>query len=230
MHKEELLINNIPSIIWGDESEQVYLFVHGKMSSKESAADFAEIATSKGYQVISFDLPAHGERYDLNYPCDIINGIHDLNIISEYALNHWKQHSLFACSLGAYFSLHAYKEIPFQKCLFLSPIVNMIYLVHNMFQWFNVSEKQLEKEKKIPTPIDTLSWDYYQYIKKHPIDKWISPTYILYGALDELQSPGCMKEFSLEFNVKLKVAEGCDHPFGGENASKIVIQWMQEYI
>ena len=53
------------------------------MSKKESAEEFSRIANSKGYQVISFDLPEHGERIDLDYKCNVWNGIKDLEEISQ---------------------------------------------------------------------------------------------------------------------------------------------------
>lgn len=55
-------IGGIPALIWGEPSDKVYLCVHGKMSSKESAEGIARIAAQRGYQTISFDLPQHGER------------------------------------------------------------------------------------------------------------------------------------------------------------------------
>lgn len=78
------------------------------MSNKESAESFAQIAESKEYQTISFELPEHGERK--NYRCDIWNGISDLHQKSSYTFVDWESVSLFACSLGAYFSLYAYKD------------------------------------------------------------------------------------------------------------------------
>ena len=74
MIANKIEIGNIPVIVWGEKSKKVYLFVHGKMSSKESAKTFAKIASQKGYQTISFDLPQHGERQDQKYRCDIWNG------------------------------------------------------------------------------------------------------------------------------------------------------------
>jgi uncharacterized protein len=230
MIRKNILIKNIPSIIWGKESDSVYLFVHGKMSNKESAEKFAEIATSIGYQVLSFDLPEHGERKDLDFKCDIWNGIHDLNVIGDYACCNWKNISLFGCSLGAFFSLHAYRDMKFVKCLFQSPILDMNYLIQNMFIWFDVTEESLARDKKISTPIDTLSWDYYCYVKEHPINQWISPTFILYGSLDKLQSRSCMEDFTRKFNCTLTVSEGSDHPFASEEEAKDVIKWISEYI
>ncbi len=64
MKIEKIKINNIPSIIWGEKSWKVFIAVHGNMSNKEDDVIkiLAEEVTSKGYQVLSFDLPEHGER------------------------------------------------------------------------------------------------------------------------------------------------------------------------
>ena len=64
MEIERIKINGIPAILYGSNSDKVYLFVHGKMSNKEEAVEFAKIATERGFQVLSFDLPEHGDRKD----------------------------------------------------------------------------------------------------------------------------------------------------------------------
>lgn len=51
--KKKIKIGNIPAILWGESSDKIYIFVHGKMSNKESAQGFAEIAVKRGYQVSS---------------------------------------------------------------------------------------------------------------------------------------------------------------------------------
>jgi len=89
MKKEVLKIENIPAILWGEKSNKVYIYVHGKLSSKEEALGFAEKAIRKGYQVLSFDLPEHGERTKENYPCTAWNGVHDLGIIESYVRQGW---------------------------------------------------------------------------------------------------------------------------------------------
>lgn len=219
-------IGKIPVIIWGAKSDKAYIYVHGKMSNKESAEAFARIAENKGYQTISFDLPEHGERKSENYRCDIWNGISDLHQISSYTFANWKSVSLFACSLGAYFSLQAYKDITFEKCFFLSPIVNMEYLIKNMFQWFHVTEEMLYTKREIPTPIDTLSWDYYQYVKKNPVTRWNSPTYILYGGKDNLQSLQVIENFAKSNSVSLTISEQSEHSFMENGDDKIIKSWI----
>lgn len=230
MKNQRMDISNIPAIIWGEESDKVYVFVHGKMSCKEAANDFAMIAEEKGYQTISFDLPEHGERTDKKYRCDIWNGKHDLLVIADYVFSNWKQVSLCACSLGAYFSLNAYAEKPFEKCLFQSPIVNMKYLIKQMFFWFGVTEERLYAEKEIFTPIDSLRWDYYQYIKEHPVKKWDIPTSILYGGKDTMQSLEVIQDFAEKYHCSLKISQNSEHSFMGENDKEIVRKWFEKNI
>ncbi len=230
MIKEKIYIESIPAIVWGEKSSKVYIFVHGKMSKKEDAEDFAAIATSKGYQTISFDLPEHGERSKQDYKCDIFNGIADLSKISEYVFEKWDKVSLFGCSLGAFFSLHAYRKRHFENCLFQSPIVNMEYLIEQMFVWFNITEEQLRIQGEIQTPVDTMTWLYYTYVKEHPIDKWTVPTHILYGAKDNLQSYAVIKDFADKYNCHLSVSENSEHPFMEENDKTILTTWMDKSI
>ena len=64
MKTKKIKINNIPSIIWGEKSSKVFIAIHGNMSNKEDKVIeiLANKVTNKGYQLISFDLPEHGER------------------------------------------------------------------------------------------------------------------------------------------------------------------------
>ncbi|MCI5873199.1 MAG: alpha/beta hydrolase [Clostridiales bacterium] len=230
MLANKIKINNIPALVWGEKSDKVYLCVHGKMSSKESAETVAKIAEEKGYQAISFDLPRHGERVDEDARCDIWNGMHDLSIIADYVWENWKEVSLYACSLGAYFSLNTYGNRNIRKCLFQSPIVDMEYLIWQMMRWFDVSEERLSREKEIDTPIDTMTWDYYQYVKAHPIQEWDIPTCVLFGGKDNLQSLEVIKKFADKFHCSLTVAENSEHPFMGEGDAQIVNRWLKHNI
>ena len=230
MKINEMKINNIPSIVWGEKSDKVYLCVHGKMSSKEAAEGVAKIAEEKGYQTISFDLPQHGERAGENSRCDIWNGMHDLKVIGDYVFDNWQEVSLYACSLGAYFSLNTYNKYKIKKCLFQSPILEMEYLIKQMMVWFDVSEERLDREKEVNTPIDIMSWEYYQYVKAHPIQKWDIPTNILFGGKDNLQSLEIVKNFADRFHCVLTVAENSEHPFMKKEDGLIVEQWMRDNI
>ncbi len=230
MNKEYIKIMGIPAVLWGKESDKVWLCVHGKMSSKEAFESLAEIAEKKGYQTLSFDLPQHGDRKDEKERCDIWNGIHDLPIIADYAFNNWQEVNLYGCSLGAFFSLHAYPEYDFKKCLFQSPVVDMEYLVRQMMLWFGITEERLEKEKEIDTPVDLLSWDYFRYVLNHPISEWEIPTHILFGGRDDLQSLEVMRNFAEKFGSELTVSEDSQHPFMEEKDFPIVSAWLERCI
>jgi len=228
MEGTKIKINNIPALIWGEKSDKVYLCVHGKMSSKESAKGIAKIAAQRGYQTISFDLPEHGERIGEGRRCNIWNGIQDLNAIGDYVFSKWKEVSLYACSLGAFFCLNTYHTRDIKKCLFQSPILDMEYLIKQMMLWFDISEERLEAEKEIDTPIDVMTWDYYQYVKEHPIQKWDAPTNILFGGRDDLQSLEIVKKFVEKFDCTLMFSENSEHSFMKEKDIKIVEQWLRD--
>ncbi len=231
MRREELRIGGIPAILWGEASERVYVHVHGKMSRKEYAAQFAAIADEKGWQTLSFDLPEHGERqHDHAFRCDVWNAMHDLQTIADYAFARYRTVALFACSLGAYFSMNTYADLPFERCLFQSPIVDMQWLVTHMMLWSGVTEDALRQQGEINTPIDLLRWDYYQYIMQHPVDRWERPTHVLYAARDQLQPMECIRRFVQTHQATLTVAEHSDHPFMEAGDEAIVEQWIRNHL
>jgi alpha-beta hydrolase superfamily lysophospholipase len=231
IRSKKFIIEGIPAILWGEEADRVYIAVHGKMSRKEEAEGFAKKAAGKGYQVLSFDLPEHGDRKGESYPCNVRNGVHDLDIVGKYAEQHWKDISLFAVSLGAYFSLLAYRELPLGNCLFLSPILDMERLIQNMMGWFDVTEETLEEKEEIPTPMgETLSWDYYRYVKEHPVASWDKPTAILYGSRDNLTEREVVDRFTESFGCELTVLEGSEHYFHTKQQVDFLDRWLEEHI
>ena len=87
-------------------------------------------------------------------------------------------------------------------------------LIHGMMQGFGISEEQLRQEQIIPTPIgQTLYWDYYQYVKQHPVQHWPVDTAILYGAQDEMTPRAAIDDFAAQFGCRLTVAQGSAHYF-----------------
>lgn len=227
---QALKIEGIPAIVWGKSSDKVYIYVHGKCACKESAETFAEIAGRKGWQTVSFDLPRHGERADEDYAFDIWNAIADLRKIGRYVFACWRKVALYGCSIGAFFSLHAYKERVFCNCLFQSPVLDMEYLIRKMFGWFSVTEKQLEEKGEIPTPIDTLSWRYYRYVREHPVEEWRTPTHILFGGRDEMQTYESMASFIGRFGGSLTFSADSEHSFLSPKDAAAAAEWLEENI
>lgn len=228
MTRQLLTIGGIPCILWGAPSDRVFIHVHGKMSRKEYAESFAELAEEAGFQTLSFDLPEHGERTDPAVRCDVWNGMRDLNTIADYAFANWHRVSLYACSLGAWFSLQTYGNRLFDTILFQSPVVDMVWLVTHMMQWSGVTEEQLRQAGEIPTPIDSLRWDYYCYILSHPVTRWHPGTRVLYGALDDLQPMDSILSFAQRFKAAVTVSEHSRHPFMEEADHPIVTEWLRK--
>jgi len=228
MKKEKIKIGNILALLYGTDSAKLYIFVHGRYGKKEDADDFATIAAKAGYQVISFDLPEHGELTDEEYGCTIQNGIHDLMEVYSFVQNKYENLSLFACSLGAYFSLSAYQNVKFEKCLFLSPVLDMERLIQNMMKQLNVSEEELREKAKIETSLgETLSWDYYEFIRNNPIEKWDSKTFILYGENDNITEKSVLDTFVRKYNCDLDVHKNGEHYFHTAEQLKYLENWVQ---
>ena len=96
MKEERFTIRNIPSLLYGDSSENLFLYIHGKMGRKEEAAHIAEIVYPKGYQVLSIDLPGHGERtgeMECFVPWKVVP---ELQAVYANTQKRWKRISLYA--------------------------------------------------------------------------------------------------------------------------------------
>ncbi|MCB9498702.1 MAG: alpha/beta hydrolase [Bacillales bacterium] len=230
--KKHLSILNIPAIEWGNKSDSVFIYVHGLESSKEdkNVTFFAYQAVSKGYQVLSFDLPGHGDRIQEGIRCKVQDAVRDLKTILDYAKNNWQRVSLYAVSIGAYFSLLAYRDETFDVSLFQTPLVDMERMIKKIMKKSNISLERLEKEKEIRTYFETLYWDYYQYIIAHQIDKWDSKTYILYGENDGLVDKDTIEAFSKKFNVEIEISKGSEHFFNTDSDYEQLKNWILEHI
>lgn len=225
----KISIDGIPSCLWGEKSEQVFIAVHGKGGSKENWKELASVCQQKGYQVLSFDLPEHGERKGQAYACNPWNGIHDLRLVLNFARQQWTELNLYAESLGACFSLLAYQEELFQQCLFLSPVLDMTRLIENMMSWAGVDAAKLQAQKEIPTSFgETLSWEYYSFVKNNPITRWGSPTAILYGEKDNLTDRETVEAFVSRFGCDLTVMQGGEHWFHTPEQLEFLKKWVQQ--
>lgn len=233
MEKKHFYISNrktrIPAMLWGKQSENLLIAVHGNLSNKEDTviSMLAQKAIAKGYQVLSFDLPMHGERLDEKYACVPENCVSDLLSVYEYAKSFASDIHLFACSMGAYFSLLAYHNFDIKQSLFLSPIVNMERIIHNMMEGFQVNEERLKAEHEIQLPIgQKLEWNYYCYVKENPISfEWKVPTTILYGSDDNLSEWEEIAAFAARYQATVQVLEHGEHYFHTEQQLQVFDQW-----
>ena len=229
MKEKHITVQEIPAVLYGDSSEKLFLYIHGKMGCKEEASRFAEIVCPKGYQVLSMDLPGHGERADEMerfVPWEVVP---ELQAIYGFARQRWKKISLYANSIGAYFSLLALREAKPEKSLFVSPILDMDKLIRDMMGWAGVTREQLQQTGEIPTAFgETLSWEYLTYAAENRITKWDSPTAILYAGQDHLTSRQTVDDFAQQFGCTVTVMENGEHWFHTEEQLAVLDAWLQK--
>lgn len=230
MYIEKIKIDRIPALLYGKHSENLILAVHGNQSSKldDCIWLFAEEATKQGYQVLAFDLPCHGERSHETEPLLVQNCVKELQTVLSYAKTLAPHLSLFACSMGAYFSLLAFAEEPLERAWFLSPVTDMERIIQNIMGYCGITEADLAEKGTIETPIETLYWSYYQYVKAHPIVRWQPPTCILRGEKDTLAEKPFVTRFAERFGCTLTEQPDGEHWFHTTEQLAFFRQWLQE--
>lgn len=223
-------IEHIPAILLGEAADKIYLFVHGKCGNKEEAEHFAEIVSPKGWQVLSIDLPEHGERGFEKGTFDPWHVVPELQSIMLYLKPRWKKIGLRANSIGAWFCILAYDDEAFENCLFVSPILDMERLIRDMMKQACVSEELLQQKQEIKTDFgETLSWKYLTYVKEHPIMKWDSPTEILYAGNDNLTKRCAVDDFCARFHSNLSVMENGEHWFHTQEQLAFLEMWTNNH-
>ena len=121
--------HKIPGVVYGEPSEWVYLYVHGKMGCKEEALPFAEQADAMGYQVMAIDLPEHGERKNGKEKLLPWIAVPEIQAAYTYAARRWKHVCLYAVSIGAWLSIEALQQADLERVLLVSPVVKMEELI-----------------------------------------------------------------------------------------------------
>lgn len=114
----------------------------------------------------------------------------------ESILKSSKSVTIVANGIGAFFAMHALRDMRTKKAYFISPIVNTKNLILNMMSQANASEEELRDKGELSTKFrEKLSWRYLCYAREHPI-YWTAPTHILYGKNDDLTSFETICEFA----------------------------------
>lgn len=226
MKIQRFYIDTIPAILYGEPADQGYLFLHGQMGHKEEAEPFAQIICPKGFQVLSIDLPDHGERRDLGEELAPWTAVPDIRAALDWTGQYWSTTAIRANSIGSYFAMLA-SQTP-SRALLVSPILDMEALILTMMGWAGVTEEHLQKQGEIVTPFgQTLSWHYLSWVREHPIPDWTCPTYILYGSKDNMTSRQTVEAYTRQHHVKLTVVENGEHWFHTPEQLAILRTWEE---
>lgn len=231
MKTKKFEIGGIPALLYGEQCERAYLYVHGKCGCKEEAEAFSDIACPAGFQVLSVDLPEHGERSKMKDAFNPWTAVPELRNVLAYMKSRWSELSLHANSIGAYFSMLAFDDIKLHKALFVSPIVDMEKLIVTMMNWAGVPEAELHEKGEIPTNFgETLSWRYLSWVREHSIESFFAPTAILYAGQDNMTSRETVEAFAKKHNAVLAVMENGEHWFHTPEQLKVLAAWERENV
>lgn len=243
MIKEEFFIGNAPVVLYGaekkgdalpskgkNEKNGVFIFVHGQGGNKEEAERFAKIAVSYGYGVLSADLPEHGKRTDgaKFVPWEVVP---ELSAIYEYAKKRWNKILLRATSIGAYFSLLAFRDRRIEKRLLVSPLLDMQGFIDGLMRYCGADEARLKREKEIKTESgQTLSYEYFLYAKSNPVRAAGENTYILYADGDTVIPKKSVEKFAADNRCELTVLNGFEHWLHTEEEVAAMEKWEKSVL
>lgn len=211
--KREFKLGSVPVILYGEEAARVFLYVHGLHGCKEEAERFAAVAVPRGWQVLAMDLPEHGGRKDGKrlVPWDVIP---ELQSVLRYAGGRYATVSVYASSIGAWFSMLAFADALIEKCLFVSPLVDMPAMIRGMMAAAGVDRARLRQEKEIATDFgQTLSWDYLCFAEAHRVHALCDDTAVLYGEADAVIPHDTIDRFVADNGCSLTVVPGGEHWF-----------------
>lgn len=207
MQKSAIEIRGVPAAVWGNRSEKVYIYAHGQCGSKEDAELLASVVCEQGWQVISFDLSRHGQRR------------HE---------QRWDEVALFAVSLGAWLGLQSFRNEKLSDCLFVSPILDMKYVISNIMRRAGVSEERLKQERMILTYVgQPLFWEYWSFVLNNPITKWETLSRILYAENDDMMPLYIAKNFAQKFDCDLSVMKNGEHWFHTPQQLDYLRRWIK---
>ena len=195
------------------------IYVHGKGGNAEEANHYKQFFDDN-FEIIGFDYKS------LN-PWDAkIEFINYFNtIISKY-----NKIYLIANSIGAYFSLISLTDMPIEKAMMISPIIDMESIILNMMKCENITEYKLMSEKEIETSFgESLSWEYLSYVRKNTIH-WDIPTNILFADNDNMTSVDTMTNFANKINANLTTMKDGEHWFHTDEQMNFLANWFKEII
>ncbi|MBE6614994.1 MAG: hypothetical protein E7631_06800 [Ruminococcaceae bacterium] len=116
---------SLPAVLYGEKSDRVYLYLHGKHGCKEEAAALAPVLCGAGWQILAVDLPEHGERK--NDPedkkeCFPWTVIPEWKAVVRWLDERYSRVALCAVSVSAWFVMRTFRDRAFDHALFTPPL------------------------------------------------------------------------------------------------------------
>lgn len=205
MKREDFAVGGLPATLFGDRQDRGFLFVHGLHGNREEGARFAETAEAHRWQVLAVDLPGGGDVL----PWEVVPALREA--IAWMRLR-WHRIAVRATSIGAYLSLLAFDGEGADRCLLVSPVLDMERMILGMLADRGISEAELAEKRQIRTPDGTLlSWAYLTWVRAHRIQACATSTDLLWGTADALIPQAEIDRFRAEHETVLTVIPDGEH-------------------
>lgn len=202
-------ICGVPAVLYGNTSDRVLIYLHGFMGNKEEAKSLVPLFCPKGWQILALDLPEHGERKgDDTKECLPWVVIPEWTAMLAWVRERYAHIAFCAVSISAWFLMRSFRDELFEKAYFISPIVDMRRVIEDRMARAGVTASDLGWKQFIPTEEGMLIWDYYAYAAYQPINRWDTPTEILYAKGDHLQTRETIEAFANRFGCAVTEIEG----------------------
>lgn len=225
---EEFAFAGIPALRWGNPGRRAVVGVHGQFSSKLDPvmAQCGEVIASRGDQLITFDLPAHGDRQD-DKAFNAMIASSEVKAFAQLARSQSTDVSLLASSIGVYFSLCDTPVGAFERAWLVSPLIDLEDYIRDVMAEYSVTDEQLETATVIDTPRAVLEWPYLRFVVEHPARLEI-PSWTIRGDQDEVVPLETLNRFVSAPDFELVQIEGGRHFLGQPPHLDAVIKWFEE--
>lgn len=225
---EELILDGIPALRWGEPGGRAVIGVHGQFSNRRDPvmAQYGNVIASRGDQLISFDLPAHGDRQD-DKAFNPMEASPEVRTFARLARSQSTEVSLLANSIGAYFSLCDTPAGTFERAWMVSPLLDLEYYIRDIMAEYSVTDEQLEAQTVIDTPRGVLERSYLRFVEEHPA-RLNAPSWIIRGDQDEVVPLNALSRFVGAPGVELVQVEGGQHFLGQPPHLDTVVAWFEE--
>lgn len=228
---KKFMLNHIPAVLYGEPSDKVFLYVHGRDGNKEVAVSFYQMAKAAGWQVLSIDLPKHGERLESAEKFNPWMIVPELSLLYSYARDQWETIGVCADGIGAYFALCSYQLKPIDQAVFISPNVDMARFIDDALEADGLTPENLKEAGRLDTSQGVhLSWDYYLYTHDNPIKVWNHPTEIFIGKEAGLLNVEVVQNFADKFGCNVTVASDCAFSFHDDAQLRVLENWVKEKV
>lgn len=225
---EELLLDGVPALRWGKPGGRAVVGVHGQFSNKHDPvmARCGDVIASWGDQLITFDLPAHGDRQD-DKAFTPMDASPEVRAFARLARSQSTEVSLLANSIGAYFSLCDTPAGTFERAWMVSPLLDLEYYIRDIMAEYSVTDEQLEAQTVIDTPRGVLERSYLRFVEEHPA-RLNAPSWMIRGDQDEMVPLNALSRFVGAPGVELVQVEGGQHFLGQPPHLDTVVAWFEE--